>query len=153
MTKDEKSAQHYDLNANERLLEIQKEIVAIEKKRIYENLPEEEMDELKEKIKFLVSEERLILEARYATQKDIKDIEMRHTENGYIHQKEEITDILKREIVEDKRIEGELKEIIQATKERKWYETWWGKILIILAGTVILSLFTNEPINFSSLIS
>jgi hypothetical protein len=153
MTKDEKSAQHYDLNANERLLEIQKEIVAIEKKRIYENLSEREMNDLKEKIKFLVSEERLILEARYATQKDIKDIEMRHTENGYTHQNEEITDILKREIVEDKKIEGELKEIIQATKERKWYETWWGKILIIVAGTVILSLFTNEPINFSSLIS
>jgi len=143
MTSEEKSAQNYDLNANERLLEIQEEIISIEKERLNENLNEDEKQKLKEKLRFLVSEQRMIFEARYDEQKDIKEL----------RGNKEITDILKKEIAEDEKIEGELKEIIQATKERKWYETWWGKLLIIIVGTLILSLLTKEPINFSNLIS
>ncbi|MEZ4114389.1 MAG: hypothetical protein R3B65_03040 [Candidatus Paceibacterota bacterium] len=79
MSSEEKSAQYRDLNANQRLLEIQAEIVEIEK-RIYEKISEKEHEEIKERIKFLVSEEKSILQARYSKQKDIKDIEEENSE-------------------------------------------------------------------------
>lgn len=155
MTSEEKSAQYLDLNTNERLLEIQEEIVKIEKKRIDGKLSTKEAEELKEKLNFLVTEQRMLFEARYSAQKDIKKTEKENIGETFGEQSEtkEIKEILEREIEEDQKIEGELKEIIQATKERKWYETWWGKILIIVAGTLLLSLLTSEPINFSNLVS
>jgi hypothetical protein len=170
MSPDEKSAQYLDLNVDERLLEIQAEIVEIEKKRLEEKMSEKEKEQSKERIKFLVMEERIIRESRYMEQKDIKQGENRNRATDQVREKEikieqeeslfteksnteEIKDILKKEIAEDEKIEGELKEIILATKERKWYETWWGKIVIIIAGTLLLSLLTSEPINFSNIIS
>lgn len=165
MSPDEKSAQYLDLNANERLLEIQAEIVKIEKKRLVGKMSEKEKEESGEKIKFLVMEEKLILEARYAKQKGVKETEYTNMDNENVNQNpiseneerkketKELKDILEKEIANDEKIEVELKEIIQATKERKWYETWWGKIVIIIVGTLLLSLLTSEPINFSNIIS
>ena len=155
MSPEEKSEQYLNLNANQRLFEIQAEIVKIEKKRINEKLSKKETEELREKIKFLVLEERLILEARYAKQKDIKDAERTvsdEQEKIISNEKNEIKTIIEKEIVEDQKIEVGLGEIIKATKERKWHETWWGKIVIIVAGTILLSLLTNQPINFSNLV-
>jgi hypothetical protein len=155
MSPEEKSIQYSDLNVNERLLEIQAEIVAVEKRRIYENenLTEEQKNEMKERIKFLVSEEKMILETRYAKQKGINGDE--ETGDEYISKSEsgEIKDILKEEIRQDEKIEGELKEIIEATKSRMWYEKWWGKLIIIFIGALILGVlrvdnaFLNNFIN------
>lgn len=141
MSPEEKSAQYLDLNANKRLLEIQAEIVSIEKRRLYDNLTEDQRAELKAKIEFLVSEQRMIFEARYARQKEIKQVE-----NGVIKDSrdKDIKEILKNEIVEDKKIESELKEIIEVTKSRNWYEKWWGKLIIILLGAVLISIIENK---------
>lgn len=143
MSPEEQSVQYSDLNANKRLLEIQAEIVAIEKRRIYkhENLPEQERKEMKERIKYLVSEEKMILETRYSKQKDISGEDDASKEGITKSESGEIKEILKKEIAEDERIEGELKEIIEATKTRMWYEKWWGKILIIIIGAAILGFF------------
>ncbi len=140
MSPEEKSAQYLDLNANERLLEIQAEIVAIEKRRLYEKLTEDRKQELKSRIDFLVSEQRMIFESKYKNQNNQRFIEK---ENG------ELKQILKDEIDEERKIEGELKEIKKATESRMWYEKWWGKILIILIGAAILGFFevNNSLIN------
>jgi hypothetical protein len=143
MSPEEKSAQYLDLNANKRLLEIQAEIVSIEKRRLYDNLTDLQREELKARIEFLVSEQRMIFEARYAKQKEIKQAEnLVKRESKDI----EIKEILKNEIVEDKKIEGELKEIIEATKDRKWYEKWWGKLIIIILGAVLISILEGKRI-------
>lgn len=143
MSPEEKSAQYLDLNANKRLLEIQAEIVSIEKRRLYDNLTDLQREELKARIEFLVSEQRMIFEARYAKQKEIKQAEnLVKPESKDI----EIKEILKNEIVEDKKIEGELKEIIEATKDRKWYEKWWGKLIIIILGAVLISILEGKRI-------
>jgi len=55
-----------------------------------------------------------------------------------------INKIIENEIAEDKKIEGELKEIIEATKDRRWYEKWWGKLIIIMLGAMIISLLSGE---------
>ncbi len=151
MSPEDKSAQYLDLNANERLLEIQAEIVAIEKKRIQDHISPEQKTELGEKIKFLVSEEKLILEHRYKKQRDIKKAE--ETSGTKEESKSVIKEIIDSEIAGNKKIEGELKQIIQATRTRMWYETWWGKLVIIIVGAVLVSLMGDQTINLSELIS
>ena len=150
MSPEEKSAQYLDLNANQRLLEIQAEIVQIEKRRIYEEISEKEHEELREKIKFLVSEEKDILEVRYSKQKDIKDIETelspKEKEDG-----EKLNKILKDESEKSEKMEGELKEIIHATQIRYWYEKWWGKLIIILIGALLVGFFGDGNVNIKSL--
>lgn len=149
MSPEEKSAQYLDLNANERLLEIQAEIVTIEKRRLHENLTEDRKQELKARIDFLAREQRMIFEDRYSRQKNIKILEQKpqsnQTESG-------INKIIEKEIAEDRKIEGELKEIIEATKSRMWYEKWWGKLIIIVVGAVLVSLMGNGTVNLTELI-
>lgn len=149
MSPEEKSAQYLDLNANERLLEIQAEIVTIEKRRLHENLTEDRKQELKARIDFLAREQRMIFEDRYSRQKNIKILEQKpqsnQTESG-------LNKIIENEIAEDKKIEGELKEIIEATKSRMWYEKWWGKLIIIVVGAVLVSLMGNGTVNLTELI-
>jgi uncharacterized protein with ACT and thioredoxin-like domain len=132
-----------DLNANERLLEIQAEIVTIEKRRLYEKLTEDRKQELKSRIDFLVSEQRMIFESKYKNQNNQRFIEK---ENG------ELKQILKNEIDEERKIEGELKEIKKATESRMWYEKWWGKLIIIVVGAVLVSLMGNGTVNLTELI-
>jgi hypothetical protein len=143
MSPEEKSAQYLDLNANERLLEIQAEIVTIEKRRLYEKLTEDRKQELKSRIDFLVSEQRMIFESKYKNQNNQRFIEK---ENG------ELKQILKNEIDEERKIEGELKEIKKATESRMWYEKWWGKLIIIVVGAVLVSLMGNGTVNLTELI-
>jgi hypothetical protein len=143
MSPEEKSAQYLDLNANERLLEIQAEIVSIEKRRLYEKLTDERKEELKARIDFLVSEQRMIFESQYKNQSKQKFIE---NENG------ELKQILKNEIDEEKKIEGELKEIKKATESRMWYEKWWGKLIVIIVGALVVSLLGNETINLNDFV-
>ena len=149
MSPEEKSAQYLDLNANERLLEIQAEIVTIEKRRLHENLTEDRKQELKARIDFLAREQRMIFEDRYSRQKNIKILKQKpqsnQTESG-------INKIIEKEIAEDRKIEGELKEIIEATKSRMWYEKWWGKLIIIVVGAVLVSLMGNGTVNLTELI-
>lgn len=140
MSPEEKSARYFDLNTNERLLEIQTEIVEIEKKRLFESLPPNVSEELSERLTFLVSEQRIIFESRYKSQKNV-------IENG------ELKEILKSEIKEGKNIENELKEIKRAAENRMWYEKWWGKLLIIVLGAVIVSLISDKTIDFSELVN
>lgn len=144
MSPEEKSARYFDLNTNERLLEIQTEIVEIEKKRLFENLSPNISEDLSERLKFLVSEQRMIFESRYKNQSKQKFIE---TENG------ELKEILKIEIDEEKKIESELKEIKIAAENRMWYEKWWGKLLIIVVGAFIVSLMSEKTIDFSDLVN
>jgi hypothetical protein len=141
MSPEEKSAQYLDLNANERLLEIQAEIVTIEKRRLYENLTENRKQELKARIDFLASEQRMIFEDRYSRLKNTKS---RQGSNDSYGSEAGINKIIENEIAEDKKIEGELKEIIDATKDRMWYEKWWGKLIIIMLGAMIISLLSGE---------
>ena len=141
MSPEEKSAQYLDLNANERLLEIQAEIVSIEKRRLSENLTEDRKQELKARIDFLAREQRMIFEDRYSRQKNTKIPEDR---NSNYQSESGLNKIIENEIAEDKKIEGELKEIIDATKDRMWYEKWWGKLIIIMLGALIISLLSGE---------
>ena len=141
MSPEEKSAQYLDLNANERLLEIQAEIVSIEKRRLSENLTEDRKQELKARIDFLAREQRMIFEDRYSRQKNTKIPEER---NSNYQNESGLNKIIENEIAEDKKIEGELKEIIDATKDRMWYEKWWGKLIIIMLGALIISLLSGE---------
>ncbi len=152
MSPEEKSAQYSDLNANERLLEIQAEIIAVEKRRINETLTEQQHEELKEKIKFLVSEEKSILETRYKKQKEFKDVEV-EKDLETVQKDKELKQILQEENNQKQKIEGELKEIIKVSQNRVWYERWWGKLLIIVVGAIIVSLLNEEKIiNITSLI-
>lgn len=148
MTENERSAQFMDLNANQRLLEIQAEIVEIEKKRINEKLPEEEKESLKEKVKFLVEEERLILEARYKRQKDIKQAEKQAIEPDE-EAEEELENKIKETIEEKERetsfekreeLKREIEQEIQDKAKKSWYERWWGKIIVIVMGALIVYL-------------
>ena len=150
MSSEEKSAQYRDLNANQRLLEIQAEIVEIEKKRIYEKISEKEHEEIKERIKFLVSEEKSILQARYSKQRDIKDIEEEKTPEEE-EDEQELKKMIDKENKDNQKIEGELKEIISATKIRFWYEKWWGKIIIILLGAILVGLMGDGKIDLRTL--
>ncbi len=150
MTSEEKSAQFLDLNANQRLLEIQAEIVEIEKKRIYEDLSEKEHEEIRERIKFLVSEEKSILQVRYSKQKEIKDIETEKTLEKDQDEKE-IKQMIDKENEGNEKIEGELKEIINATKVRYWYEKWWGKLIIIMLGAILVGLMGDGKIDLRML--
>ncbi len=152
MSPEEKSAQYSDLNANQRLLEIQAEIIAVEKRRINETLTEVEHQELKEKIKFLVSEEKSILETRYNKQKEFKDVES-EKDLETVQKDKELKQILQEENNQKQKIEGELKEIIKVSQNRVWYERWWGKLLIIVVGAILVSLLNeNKIINITSLI-
>lgn len=150
MSSEEKSAQYRDLNANQRLLEIQAEIVEIEKKRIYENLSEKEHEEIRERIKFLVSEEKSILQARYSKQKEIKDIETEKSPEEKEDEKQ-IKEILDKDKQDNENIEGELKKIIQSTQVRYWYEKWWGKLIIIMLGAILVSFMGDGTIDLRSL--
>jgi len=152
MSPEEKSAQYSDLNANQRLLEIQAEIIAVEKRRINETLTEVEHQELKEKIKFFVSEEKSILETRYNKQKEFKDVES-EKDLETVQKDKELKQILQEENNQKQKIEGELKEIIKVSQNRVWYERWWGKLLIIVVGAILVSLLNeNKIINITSLI-
>ncbi|MEZ4103471.1 MAG: hypothetical protein R3B55_02885 [Candidatus Paceibacterota bacterium] len=44
-----------------------------------------------------------------------------------------------------------LKEIITATKIRFWYEKWWGKIIIILLGAILVGLMGDGKIDLRTL--
>ncbi len=151
MSPEEKSVQYSDLHANERLLEIQAEIVSIEKRLIHDqaNLSDEDSNELRARIKFLVSEEKLILGQRDREESHSKTIEVSDTQN---QTKSELKQMINSEIAENKKIEGELQQIIQATKDRMWYEKWWGKLIIIVVGAVLVSLMGSETINISELV-
>lgn len=152
MSPEEKSAQYSDLNANERLLEIQAEIIAIEKRRINETLTAGQHEELKEKIKFLVSEEKSILETRYKKQKEFKDVEV-EKDLETVQKDKELRKILQEENNQKQKIEGELKEIMKVSQNRVWYERWWGKLLIIVVGAILVSLLNeNKIINLTNLI-
>jgi hypothetical protein len=148
MTDKERSAQFMDLNANERLLDIQSEIVEIEKKRISENLSEVDKESLKEKVKFLVEEERLILEARYKRQKDIKQVEKQALEPDE-EKEEELQNKIKQTIEEKDRetsfdkkeeIKREIEDEMERKHKKSWYEKWWGKIIVIVTGAFIVYL-------------
>ena len=152
MSPEDKSSQYLDLNANQRLLEIQAEIVEIEKRRIYKDLSEKEHEELRERIKFLVSEEKSILELRYSKQKDIKNIETELSPKEK-EDEEKINKIIKEESEKSEKMEGELKEIKDATSKRFRYEKWWGKIIIIIVGALIVGLFGDGNINIKNLFS
>ncbi len=149
MTSEEKSAQFLDLNANQRLLEIQAEIVEIEKKRIYENISEKEHEEIRERIKFLVSEEKSILQARYSKQKEIKDIESEKSPEE--DDAKQIKEMIDKENEGNEKIEDELKEIINATKVRYWYEKWWGKLIIIMLGAILVGFMGDGTIDLRML--
>ncbi len=149
MTSEEKSAQFLDLNANQRLLEIQAEIVEIEKKRIYENISEKEHEEIRERIKFLVSEEKSILQARYSKQKEIKDIESEKSPEE--DDAKQIKEMIDKEDEGNEKIEDELKEIINATKVRYWYEKWWGKLIIIMLGAILVGFMGDGTIDLRML--
>lgn len=140
-----KDIENFDLNANQRLLEIQQELVSLEKKRISEGLPETELKNITDRIKFLVEEERLLIETRYKNEKEIKGVENIAIQSvSSSSQDKELKEILKTEIKEEKVIEKELAELKKATKERRWYEKWWGRLVIIILGGAVLAILGLE---------
>lgn len=138
-----KEVENFDLNANQRLLEIQQELVSLEKKRISQGVSDLELKNITDRIKFLVEEERLLIEARYNNEKDIKSVESIAVGNISSEDKE-LKEILKNEIKEEEIIKEELEELKQATKERRWYETFWGRLIIIIVGGAALAFLGLE---------
>lgn len=140
-----KEVENFELNANERILEIQQELVDLEKKRAAGNLPKPEEQKLVDRIKFLVEEERLIMETRYKNDKDIKGVENLALKSVSVGDKD-LKEILQNEIKEEQLLESELKEIKEATKIRMWYETWWGRLAIIIVGGLVLTWLGLEEV-------
>lgn len=139
----QKEVEHFDLNANERLLEIQEELVGLEKRRAVPGVLPDEQAKIIEKIKFLVEEEKLVMDARYQNEKEIKGVENMATRSMASGDKD-LKEILQNEIKEEEIIKDELEEIKKATKVRMWYETWWGRLIIIIIGGAILGLLGLE---------
>lgn len=138
-----KEIENFDLNANQRLLEIQEELVSLEKRRLVEGVSEKELKDITDRIKFLVEEERLLIEARYKNEKDIKGVE-NIAVNSVSSSDKDLKEILQNEIKEEKNIQNELAELKRATKERRWYEKWWGRLIIIITGGIVLAFLGLE---------
>lgn len=138
-----KEVENFDLNVNQRLLEIQQELVGLEKRRLVEGINETEEVKITERIKFLVEEERLLLEARYKNEKNIKGVENMAVKAVSSTDKD-LKEILQNEIREEKIIKDELEELKIAAEARRWYETWWGRLAIIIVGGGILAILGLE---------
>ena len=152
MEESEKKSMREDLSANERVLEVQAEIVKIEKERLESTTPER-AEELKNKVKLLVEEERLILEKRYKNQKEIKEAE-NEVENAIentekVLSKDELRYLVKEEVQEEDKytkeekksqIKEEIKEELRKEQKKGWFETWWGKLIVVIVGATILYL-------------
>ena len=142
-----------DLTANERLLEIQQEIVKVEKERL-ENPSSERAEELKERIKILVAEERVILEKRYTQDKEIKksDTEVKDAVGNAekkVLSEDELRYLVEEEIKEEDKytkeekkaqLKEEIKEELRKEQKKGWFDTWWGKLIIVIVGATILYL-------------
>lgn len=138
-----KEVENFDLNVNKRLLEIQQELVELEKRRSLDGVDQKEKESVTSRIKFLVEEERLLIEARYKNEKEIKGVENIAVKSVSSSDKD-LKEILQNEIKEEEIIKDELKELKHAAEERRWYETFWGRLIIIIIGGAILAFLGLE---------